>query len=269
MAKLPQNTGRAQRLAPVRPNVGIEASYRAKLDAEIEALHKSLIWFLRAAYRANEPATMAQDRSAADILNGIMQRLARRWMRRFDKLAPEMAKWFATSAAQRSDATLKSALKKGGFTVKFTTTPAQQDAITASIAENVQLIKSIPEQYLTQVQGILMRSVQQGRDLGYMTGELQKQFGVTKRRAAFISRDQNNKVTAAITKTRQQELGITQATWQHSHGGRHPRSEHIAANGKPYDVAKGMFLEGKWVWPGTEPNCRCVSRSIIPALSAD
>jgi SPP1 gp7 family putative phage head morphogenesis protein len=207
---------------------------------------------------------MAEDRSAAETLNIIMRKLARRWMARINKLAPEMAKWFAGAAQQRTDASLKAALKKGGLTVAFRPTPAQRDAYQAVLAENVGLIRSIGSEYLTEVQGLVNRSIATGRDLGTLTKELQARYGITKRRAALISRDQNNKATAVITKTRQQELGITHATWQHSHGGKVPRPEHVKANGKPYEIVKGMFLEGKWVWPGTEINCRCVSRSILP-----
>lgn len=67
-----------------------------------------------------------------------------------------------------------------------------------------------------------------------------------------------------ITRTRQQGLGLTRATWLHSTAGKHPRPEHVAASGKPYDIAKGMFLEGRWTWPGVEINCRCVSVPIVP-----
>jgi SPP1 gp7 family putative phage head morphogenesis protein len=260
-------TGKSQTARPAHPNVGLELAYRRRLDALVDEMNASLLYWLSAAYRANEPATgLAMDRSVADILNAIMKRLARRWTRRFDDAAKSMGEWFAKSSAARSDAALKASLKRAGFSVKFQATPGQIDAVQAVLAENVGLIRSIASEHLTDVQGILMRSVSTGRDLGAMTDELQKQFGVSKRRAALIARDQNNKATAVIVKTRQQELGITHATWQHSHGGKHPRPEHVKANGKPYEIAKGMFLEGKWVWPGTEINCRCVSRSIVPGL---
>jgi SPP1 gp7 family putative phage head morphogenesis protein len=228
-------------------------------------MQTSLVYWLSSAYRNNEPEALAMDRTQADILNGIMRKLARRWQARFDKLAPEMAKWFATAASDRTDAALKAALKSSGFTVQFRPTPRQQDAYKAVLHENVGLIKSIASEHLTEVQGLVNRSVAVGGDLGTLSKALQERYGVTKRRAALIARDQNLKSTAVITKTRQQELGITHATWQHSHGGRHPRPEHVAANGKPYEIAKGMFLEGKWVWPGTEINCRCRSRSILPS----
>jgi uncharacterized protein with gpF-like domain len=109
--------------------------------------------------------------------------------------------------------------------------------------------------------------VQAGRDLGYLSKELQDRYGITKRRAALIARDQNNKATAVITRVRQQELGVTECVWLHSHGGKHPRPSHVAADNKKYDVSKGMFLDGKWTWPGVEVNCRCVARAVIPGLS--
>jgi hypothetical protein len=40
-------------------------------------------------------------------------------------------------------------------------------------------------------------------------------------------------------------------------------------DGKKYDVEKGMYdpAVGKFVFPGELPNCRCLSRSVIPGLS--
>ena len=112
-----------------------------------------------------------------------------------------------------------------------------------------------------------MRSVTAGRDLGTLAEELQAAHGVSKRRAAHIALDQNNKATSTVTRVRQKELGIKEAVWIHSGAGKHPRPEHVAFNGKKYDVEKGAYLEGKWTWPGFEINCRCTSRSIIPGFS--
>ena len=86
-------------------------------------------------------------------------------------------------------------------------TPALRDIRQATIGQQVSLIKSIPSQYFTNIEGLVMRSVQTGRDLGQLTNDLQEQFGVTHRRAAFIARDQNNKATASMTRGRQNELG--------------------------------------------------------------
>lgn len=253
-------------IGTVRPNEGIRVAYQRRLETLIDQMTASTEYGLRAAYRANPPE-MAQDASPAVELRRAVRRMARRWQRRFDELAPQLAQYFATAAADRSDKALQSMLRKAGFTVRFKMTAAQNDVLQATIGENVALIKSIPAQYMTGIDGVVMRSVAAGRDLSAMTADLVEQRGVTKRRAARISLDQNNKATATITRVRQTELGITQAIWQHSGAGKHPRPEHVAMSGKPYDVAKGAYLEGKWTWPGVEINCRCTSRSIIPGFS--
>jgi len=62
-------------------------------------------------------------------------------------------------------------------------TAAMRDVVDATIHANVALIKSIPSQYFDQVEGIVMRGVQTGRDVGQVTKDLEGRLGVTKRRA--------------------------------------------------------------------------------------
>ncbi|KYF05143.1 phage head morphogenesis protein, partial [Salmonella enterica subsp. enterica serovar Typhimurium] len=77
------------------------------------------------------------------------------------------------------------------------------------ITENVNLIRSIPQQHLTQVETLVMQSVGRGRDLKTLTDELEKRYGITRRRAALIARDQNNKATSVMQSARQRSVGIT------------------------------------------------------------
>lgn len=212
-----------------------------------------------------------QERAAiapTTTLQDAMAGLAKRWQDRFDEAAPRLAEYFSTAVEDRSSSALKRILKEGGFTVRLKMTPAQKDVLDATIHANVALIKSIPAKYLTEVEGHVMRSVQQGRDLKTLTDALEKEYGITRRRAAFIARDQNNKAQAAMTAARQQEFGITEAIWRHSHAGKVPRPTHVAADGKRYDIRKGMYDSAvkRYVFPGTEPNCRCFSQSIIPGF---
>lgn len=273
MKRLTSPTGKPIRLDAVRPNQGLEAAYRKKMDRLIDAMQRSLVWHLRAAYRA-KPPEMAQDapdggaggKSPAMALRDEMATLGARWQAQFDEAAPELARWFAEASFKRSDYALKEILRKGGFSVEFKMTRPVNDVFQATIGEQVGLIKSIASEHLADVQGMLMRSVQTGRDLGQMTKDLEARFGITKRRAALIARDQNNKATATITRVRQQELGITEAEWMHSAGGKHPRPSHVAANGKRYEVAKGMLIDGEWIRPGELINCRCVSKAIVPGF---
>lgn len=258
-------------LKPVRANVGVQLAYQRRLEAAVREMANSVQYWLRAGYRA-KPPEMAQDASPAVELQRLMARLSRRWQRKFDVLSEELADIFAKSASERTDRALMAALRKGGFTVKFKATRAQNDAFQAIVNENVGLIRSIASEYLDDVQGELMRSVAKGQDVGTMAQAIEARHGVTARRAALIARDQNNKATAVMERVRQTELGITKARWRHSAGGKHPRPEHVAwgREGKIYDVKEGMLqADGKRVWPGTEINCRCFSEALIPGLDAD
>ncbi|HWE98835.1 MAG TPA: phage minor head protein [Caulobacteraceae bacterium] len=256
-------------IKPVHPNAGIAAAYRRAMVAEVGAMHEAFVDWLAGAW-ANHPPEMAQDRSPAEALQAALTDLGGLWLRRFDDLALRLARHFTLAASRRSDAALMAALKRAGFAVRFSISRKVEDVVAASVAENVTLIKSIASQYLTQVEGAVMRSVQTGRDLGALTDELTHFYGVSKRRAAFIAKDQNNKATASVVRARQVEVGVTQAIWLHSAGGKHPRPTHVRA-GKDrtvYDVKDGWLdpALNRRIWPGTEINCRCVSRSIVPGL---
>ncbi len=235
----------------------------------IRQMQASVEYWLRAAYRNNEPeiAKLAQDRTPADLLQGAVHRMAAQWQRRFNEFSLKEATRFAKSAQGYADKRFQKALKDAGFTIEFHPTPAINDALQAAINENVALIKSIPSQYFTEIEGMVMRAVQRGGDLEHLTTELRKRYGITRRRAETIARDQNAKATAVVHRVRQQEIGVTEAVWMHSHGGRHPRQSHLEADGKRFEVAKGMYIDGEWIWPGEKINCRCVSASVIPGLS--
>lgn len=244
---------------PVRPAAGARTRYQKRLDAEIDEMVRSLRYWMLAAYKSDTPATveLAEDAAPSSVLQAAFNKLANRWQARFDALAPRLAEWFVTSAKLRVDASLQKDLRDAGVTVKFKMTRPMRDAYNAVIDENIGLIKSIAEQHLTQTRTALMQSVQNGRDLGYLAQQLEKRAGVTKRRAALIARDQNNKATAVMQRTRALELGVTRAKWVHSAGGKTPRPEHVKFSGQTYDIRKGHdFNNGEGVvWPGTAINC--------------
>lgn len=271
IARLPRRT-RETRLRPIHPNVGIERDYQRRIVRLLSDMHDSVLYWLTAAYRANPPV-MAQDETATASLRAAIHKLKKRWIERFDDGARDLAEYFAQSVADRSDAALRKILKDSGFTVDWRMTRAQREIIQATVHQNVSLIKSIPEQYLGSVETMVMQSVQTGRDLGQLTKDIEEKFGVEKRRAAFIARDQNNKATAALGNVRKIEIAGVDAEeiWIHSGGGRHPRPTHVAAgkNQVRFKISEGWLdpALGKRIWPGTEPNCRCVGRLVVKGFS--
>lgn len=41
---------------------------------------------------------------------------------------------------------------------------------------------------------------------------------------------------------------------------------HKAADGKRYEVVKGMLMDGRLTMPGRDEGCKCISRSVIPGF---
>ncbi|RYM55646.1 phage minor head protein [Serratia proteamaculans] len=229
-------------------------------------MQKSVVYWLTANYKSSG-AAVAMDASPAVFMRDAMRKLAKRWTKRFDDIAKKLADRFSNDAMKNSDVSLYNALDTAGFTVEFKMTAPMNNALQATIAENVGLIRSIPEKYLTEVEGLVMRSVARGRDLSFLTDELQKRYGITRRRAALIARDQNAKATSVMQSARQMSLGITHGIWRHSHAGKEPRQSHVKADGKKFDLSKGMYLDDKWVMPGEEINCRCTWSPVIPGIN--
>lgn len=262
MATRKRKTARA-----IHPNKGVEAAYRRALDKLVRDMSKSVEYWVEAAYKANPPRLeVAMDGMPSKVLAKRIAELQKRWVKRFSEMAESIAVKFVNSAQKATDSAFSAALTSAGMTVKFQMTAVMRDAMNATIVENVSLIKSIPQQYFTDVEGIVMRGFTKGRDLKDISDDLQKRYGVTKRRAALIARDQCNKLTATTTQARRVELGLFEAEWVHSGGGKEPRPSHVKA-GKDklrFDVRKGAYIDGEYILPGEKINCRCSSRTILP-----
>lgn len=251
----------------VTPNLGVQQAYKRELDKLIAEMSNSFEYWVSAAYKANPPRMeVAMDALPSSELAKKIAAIGKRWIKKFDDMAEKIATRFAESGRKATDSSFQSALKDAGWAVKFQVTPVMRDAMNATIVENVSLIKSIPQQYLTDVQGTVMRGFTQGRDLQAISDELQQRYGVTKRRAALIARDQSNKLTATVTQARRVELGLFEAIWIHSGAGREPRPSHVKAgkDKRKFDVREGCLIDGKYILPGTEINCRCSSRTVLP-----
>jgi uncharacterized protein with gpF-like domain len=252
-------------LRPIHYNRGIEAKYRSRLEKLIEAMTNSYEYWLKATYRKQAPA-MASDRLPSKTAIQMLDDLAKRWIDKFDYFAPLISETYHDSMLKAHDASFKSALDDAGWAVEFKMTEPMRDAMNASIAENIALIKTIPVQYHSQVEGAVLRSYAAGRDLQQMVSDIQAVNPVTLNRATLIARDQSNKLNGTIAKARQLEVGITKALWMHSHAGKEPRPDHLAADGREYEIEKGCYISDEYINPGYMINCRCTSRPILPGL---
>ena len=254
---------KAARAVPA--NRGLAIRYQRRIFALIDEMVASVEHWATVSYR-KAPQLLAADASPVRSMNKELSALAARWIKRFDESAPKIAEAYLKGQFKATDSAMRLALKDAGWAVQFDMNPAMRAAYEASLAENVGLIRSIPAEYLQQVQGIANRSYTAGRDLQQMVKALKALYPKAANRAVLISRDQSNKANAVVTRARQLELGIVEAIWMHSHAGKTPRPTHVAMNGKRYKVAEGMYDPAvkRNILPGELINCRCTGRSILP-----
>jgi SPP1 gp7 family putative phage head morphogenesis protein len=252
-------------LREIRPNLGVEAAYRRCLQDLLDRMTADLLRKLKSVY---EPTAQqfALDDDPVVTLQRKIKLWRRQWVKRFDHMSDEIAQSFATRNQKNLEVAFRKRLKEAGFTVKFRPTERMTSAYRAVIAENVGLIRSIPQQYLKDVEGAVWRSAMRGGDLHALSQEIRQKHGVSARRAAFIATDQNAKARAVFEEARRAELGIEEAEWRHSGAGRKKRPTHVAMHGKRYDIKRGMWDSAvqRYIWPGMLPRCRCTSRSVLP-----
>jgi hypothetical protein len=115
-------------------------------------------------------------------------------------------------------------------------------------------------------------AVQRGGDLHVLFEAIMslKATGTTKRRACEIAHRLNIQAISLIDQERQLALGFKWlysrarciSDFQDSYQVAQDKA-HAAAEGKKYDIAKGMYLNGKWTHPGREDGCKCVTQTFI------
>lgn len=253
-------------MRPARPSAAVRIAYQRALEKLIDDMHRSTLYWLRATYRQRE-GEIVQDSSPAADLAAQLARRAQQWRRMFADHAPDLASAFISKVDRHAaNATKQAATALTGLSVSVKDTLLTNTVMQATVRENVSLIKSIQSEYATDVEGIVMRSVAAGRDLQYLTDEIEQRYGVTRNRAKFIANDQNNKATAQMARARQLSLGCTKGRWLHTGGGKNPRHSHVEAHGKVFDLRKGLKIDGEYIFTGEKPNCGCVTAPIIPGV---
>jgi SPP1 gp7 family putative phage head morphogenesis protein len=203
----------------------------------------------------------------------LMNHLTAKFQALFNFKAGDLAESMVSGAAAVSKSSLHTSLKQlsGGLSLKTGVVPkGMEDVSKALIAENVSLIKSIPQQYFKDVTGSVMRSITVGRGIADLLPEIKKYQGQTERRAKNLSLDQTRKAYNSINKQRMQSIGVKQFEWVHSGGGQKPRESHLKIAGHIFDfenlesqqAALGVPKEDQGI-PGYPINCRCTMLPVI------
>ncbi|MDE9552794.1 minor capsid protein [Xenorhabdus bovienii] len=253
-----------------RPNAGLEREYYRRMQGLIQEMADSVDYWISAEYKRQQPKIIG-DASPAKELNRKLFSVMGRWKVKFNQMAESIAVWFVNRANTYASNSVKNKLRVDSITVNMQVTPEVRNVLDSLYEQQVSLIKSIPEQYLTQVQTLVQQSVVNGRDVGFLKEELKKRYGVTESRAKTIARDQNAKATNAIARERCKSSGITEGIWIHRAGGsKSYRDSHIKMSGQRFNLIEGCYDPHvqRHVHPGELINCKCDFRPVIPQIGS-
>lgn len=261
------------RLKPINYNAGNIKWYQKQLLAEIREMNDEVRHEIVNAIRDNplaQDANLAMDANPVEMIRKMLDVLSGKWVRDFINKAKSWSDEMIDKTQTAVDRGLLAAARRESMTINMQWTDAMLEKREAIIAENVSLIRSIPEKYFTEVEGMVYRAVARGGDRKMLADEIERNFdkrhGITRRRAEFIARDQTRKATSALSAARQQAAGIVEAEWVHSGGGNKPRHSHVKAGRerKRFKLSEGCLIDGEYIMPGQLPNCGCVWRPVLP-----
>lgn len=254
----------------LNPNVSTTLRYYGKLADLVREMSEETEREIRKLFRAPEAEVyFAQDATMSAQAKILTNALLKRFQRIFDLRSKTYADGMVRDADKDSSKSLHSSLKdlSGGLSLKTTVLTGElKQIMSASVVENVNLIRSIPQKYLNGVQQAVMRSITTGNGLADLVPWLEKERGVTLRRARIIAEDQTRKAFSNISRVRMEKVGLKQFEWLHSQGSLHPRKLHIAHNGRIFDFANPPVIEektGERGFPGQAINCRCRMRPVV------
>jgi len=188
---------------------------------------------------------------------------------------------FADDADRMNQKRIEKSLSRtlGIDVVKVLNTEGITDVFQKSVAENVDLIKTIPSEYFAQVReavdmSFAGRPLPEGRTLLQQVKEIGK---VSEGRARTIARDQSSKINGAFNQARQESVGIKRYIWRTAEnqkvvgtpGGLYPKATDPEVHGNHF-IRNGKIFE----WsnpppdghPGSAINCQCVA---IPLVDKD
>jgi SPP1 gp7 family putative phage head morphogenesis protein len=213
-----------------------------------------------------------------------------------DRTAARLAQMAAQRNLEQVDERLTDAIKNSvGVDISAALTqdgPIRQ-AMEDAVKANIDLITSIPEQYLARLKKGVEENFLGGsraslaeqlypelrRELGAryadnppayfedMTPEeiLDQVDQIAENRVRLIARDQTSKMNASFNQARQTSVGIEKYEWQTA-GDERVRESHAELDGQVFSWDDPPEVDGEPANPGEPVNCRCVA---IPFFDLD
>lgn len=279
----PRRSRRRGRIPRQRPPSAVALSYTKVLRAAVAKLEAMVRARVLPILRADSAERMdAPDGSDAEAIRLALREVEIDWLYSIDDLIKQEVERTAqrVSAHQEAELVKQLASLRGGITqgmrqqasARFgqgSRDPLVRGLLEDFHAENVELIRSIPQQSLAQVREVLADGIRKGKPIEALSSDIEERFNVAKSRATLIARDQTTKLASQLNGARQQAMGVTAYTWRIVNspvGDSRVRDDHRALDGSVHRWNSPPVVDldtGRTAHPGEDINCRCTAEPVF------
>lgn len=175
------------------------------------------------------------------------------------ELTPSLESWIVRVLRWHEKRWSKSAERAAGLDLKAFMQPLDTaDEIAAFTARSASLIRDLNASTEKRIADLVYDAVQNNTPRRELAKQLRSAFGIERRRALTIARDQTTKLAGKLDELRNIEAGIEEYDWVHS-GKKNPREHHVERDGKRFRWDSPPS-DGH---PGYAINCGCTSRAVL------
>ena len=144
-----------------------------------------------------------------------------------------------------------------------------KDLLEKWVSDNVDLIKTVQNKSLDKMKEMIYQNYMKGTATTDIVKEIQRQYGMSKRHARLVARDQMAKLNSKITQYQQRDAGIEEYIWSTSED-EQVRDSHRELNGKKFRWDNPpLNSDGRRCHPGEDYQCRCIASAVIDIDTVD
>lgn len=219
----------------------------AAISAKQQLMRDDLNWFERAM------------RTLRDIGEGLVDGLQSAWREAFETEDERNKRRFNEAVRSAIGIDLGSVIQTEGI----------DTTIDAAVLRNVQLVRGLTDDVARRLAAKLLDALTRGLNNREIEKIITTEFGIARRRAKLIARDQAASFNGDLNRIRQQAMGVTEYVWSTSldervrgnPDGKYPnaRPSHWEREGKTFKWSSPPS-DGH---PGQPINCRCTARAVI------
>lgn len=249
-------------------NKASEVYYRIALTKEFDKFFDFILKKIEKEYKPVKSNTLKSQNSLSGLVK-LFDLLDGKYSNLFFANTFKIISKFLFKNIKSSKNTAKENIKElFGNALKINYDKSLDVNLKIAINENVNLIKNMSNNLLTQIKSVVYNSMTEGKGWADIQDNLFNQKDLTKKRVKKIARDQTAKANADINRLTQQSLGIEYFEWDGARDERE-RAEHNKLNGKIYkwnDIESRLPIidkKGTRGYPSQAVLCRCMAKAVI------